>query len=161
MGRSECATSSVGIKILVSDLLAQLETATLPQIQQCFMDGFIEDENGFFNEAYKEIVNEDVDLPLDAATCKEYLTQQFRQRGSYIKSKLHVGRLSDVSKGCLMDKYLLVPLQTLLRTERWGYNREGINGRACPLDLDTLLTHVVWPDLRHTQRVFIVRQRAD
>ena len=47
MGRSEEATASIGIKILLSDLVEQLNETNMTLIREMLYNGRIEDNNGF------------------------------------------------------------------------------------------------------------------
>jgi hypothetical protein len=57
MGKSETAAASIGIKILLSDLILQINKTNFNLIKKMLYDGCIEDSNGYYNEAYKEIKN--------------------------------------------------------------------------------------------------------
>ena len=139
MGKSETATASIGIKILLSDLIAQINETNFTLIKKMLYDGSIEDANGYFNEAYKNILgydDGDIELPEQYDTFKDYVTEQFKIHGDYYKSKSTSIVTSDLSHGCLLEKHLLVKMKDLLETERWGYERYGINSASRPLDFD-------------------------
>ena len=139
MGKSETATASLGIKILLSDLVSQINIINFILIKKMLYDGCIEDSNGYFNEAYKNIIgydDGDIEIPEQYDTFKEYLTSQFKLHGDYYKSKSTSIVTSDLRNGCLLEKYLLVPIKDLLDTERWGYERYGTNGVSRELDFD-------------------------
>jgi len=61
MGKSETASASIGIKILLSDLLEQINETNFTLIKKMLYDGCIEDMNGYYNEAYKIILGHDID----------------------------------------------------------------------------------------------------
>ena len=90
MGKSETATASIGIKILLSDLILQINETNLNLIKKMLYDGCIEDSNGYYNESYINILGypygEDK-LTGDYLECKEYLINEFKTNGSYYKSK--------------------------------------------------------------------------
>jgi hypothetical protein len=139
MGKSETASASLGIKILLSDLVAQINETNFTVIKKMLYDGSIEDANGYFNEAYKNILgydDGDIQLPEQYDTFKDYVTEQFKIHGDYYKSKSTSIVTSDLSHGCLLEKTLLVPVKDILDTERWGYERYGINSASRPLDFD-------------------------
>ena len=50
-------------------------------------DGFIEDENDYFNEVYAKIIDCD-NITENYVEVKEYLINEFKNNGSYIKSKI-------------------------------------------------------------------------
>ena len=105
MGKSETASAFIGIKILLSDLISQLNETNFPLIKNMLYDGCIEDSNGYYNEAYKIIMGygeDDNDLPTDYLTFKEHITEQFKVHGSYNKSKFS-GEISLI----LVTLYLL------------------------------------------------------
>jgi hypothetical protein len=53
MGRSETATASLGIKILLSDLVSQIDETNFDLIKKILEDGFIEDDKKAVDE-YKK-----------------------------------------------------------------------------------------------------------
>ena len=75
MGKSETALASIGIKILLSDLILQINETNLNLIKKMLYDGCIEDSNGYYNESYINILGypygEDK-LTGDYLECKEY-----------------------------------------------------------------------------------------
>ena len=91
MGKCESATASIGIKVLLSDLILQINETNLTLIKEMLDNGFIEDENDYFNNMYSNIVNRN-DL---SENYKEQLTQYFKLNDS------------SVGSGCLFDKFLL------------------------------------------------------
>ena len=139
MGKSETATASIGIKILLTDLVSQINETNFTLIKKMLYDGCIEDDNGYFNEVYKKIIgydDGDIELPEQYDTFKEYVTEQFKLNGDYYKSKISSKVEPDLTNGCLLEKNVLVPVKDLLDTERWGYERYGINSASRPLDFD-------------------------
>ena len=66
MGRCETATASLGIRILLSDLIEQINKENFNLIKKMLNDGIIEDSNEYFNEVYQKVIgydNADVILP--------------------------------------------------------------------------------------------------
>ena len=59
MARSEYAKASIGIKILLSDLIQQINKDNWNLIKEMLENGFIEDENEYFNDVYQKIQNSD------------------------------------------------------------------------------------------------------
>jgi hypothetical protein len=69
--------------------------------------GFIEDDNEYFNEVYKNIIYGK--LPEHFLEFKEHLTNDFKNNGLYHKSTGIVIPTKDY--GCLFDKHLLVQVK--------------------------------------------------
>jgi len=139
MGKSETATAAIGIKILLSDLVSQINETNFALIKKMLYDGCIEDANGYYNEVYKKILgydDGDIIMPEKYDTFKEHVIEQFKLNGDYYKSKSTNIVTSDLRHGCLLEKELLVPIKILLETERWGYERYGINSASRSLDFD-------------------------
>ena len=90
MGKSETVSASIGIKILLSDLILQINETNFTLIKQMLYDGCIEDSNGYYNETYKIILGHDIDnveLPQTYNEFKDCITDQFKTKDSYYKSK--------------------------------------------------------------------------
>jgi hypothetical protein len=165
MGKSETASTSLGIKILLSDLVSQINETNFTLIKKMLYDGCIEDSNGYFNEAYKTILgydDGDIQLPEQYDTFKDYVTEQFKIHGSYYKSKFSRKVEPDLENGCLLEKYLLVPIKELLETERWGYGRYGINSASRQIDFDLSidLEEYTKNNIEKYKKVFIVKQHS-
>lgn len=163
MGKSETAFASIGIKILVSHLVSQINETNFTLIKKMLCDGCIEDSNGYYNEAYKNIIGypygED-ELPKDYLECKEYLTKEFKTKGSYYKSKFSSKVEPDLNDGSLFERYLLVPVKDILETERWGYERYGINSASRPLDFDLSVDLTKYEELKNFSIIFMVKQHS-
>lgn len=139
MGKCETATASLGIIILLSDLVSQINEINFTLIKKMLYDGCIEDCNGYFNEAYKNILgydDGDIELPETYNEFKVYVTKEFKLHGSYYKTKFSSKVEPDLSHGCLWDQELLIPIKEILETERWGYERYGCNSLSRELDFD-------------------------
>ena len=139
MGKSETATASLGIKILLSDLISQINEKNFTLIKKMLYDGSIEDSNGYFNESYKNVLgyyDGNIELPEQYDTFKEHVTKEFKIHGNYFKSKFSSKVETDLNNGCLLEQILLVPIKQLLDTERWGYDRFGVNSASRPIDFD-------------------------
>ena len=163
MGKSETSTASIGIKILLSDLISQINETNFSLIKKMLYDGCIEDSNGYYNEAYINILDypygEDK-LHEDYLECKEYLINKFKTNGSYYKSKFSSKVEPDLHDGTLFEKYLLVPVKNILETERWGYERYGVNSASRPLDFDLSVELTKYQDIKNFNVVFIVKQHS-
>jgi len=163
MGKCETATAAIGIKILLGDLLLQINETNFDLIKKMLYHGCIEDSNGYYNEVYKNIVGygiDDNELPDNYNKCKEYLLDTCQKIGSYNKSKFTNEVEPDLSKGCLLEQPLLVPIKDILTTERWGYERHGINSKSRPLDFDLSLDLADYSDIKHYNIIFFVNQQT-
>ena len=130
MRKFETSTTSIGIKILLSDLILQINEKNFDLIKEMLNDGFISDKNEHYNDAYTDIIWCN-DLPKNYLEFKEFLEQEFKNKGSYLNSnKIE----PDLRNGCLFERELLLPIKNILETERWGYDRYGINGSYCPIN---------------------------
>ena len=165
MGKCETATASIGIKILLTDLVSQINETNFTLIKKMLYDGCIEDANGYFNEVYKKILgydDGDIELPEQYDTFKEYVTEQFKLNGDYYKSKFSSIVEPNITKGCLLEKQLLVPMKELLETERWGYERYGINSASRSLDFDLSIDLEEYKknNIEKYKVVFILKQHS-
>ena len=134
------STASIGIKILLSDLISQLNESNVELIKKMLCEGCIEDSNGSYNKAFQNIVMVEYfenETPEDYLQCKEYLMNEF---------------------GLLFEKELLVPIKDILSTERWGYNRRGINSLSRPIDFDLSVSTEKYKEFTNFNIVFFVRQ---
>ena len=162
MGKSETASASIGIKILLSDLVEQINETNFILIKKMLYDGCIEDMNGYYNEAYKIILGHDIDnieLPQTYNEFKENVTEQFKVHGSYYKSKFS-SKVADLSNGCLLEQKLLVPIKDILETERWGYERYGVNSASRPLDFDLSVDLKLYEGIKNYSIIFMVKQHS-
>jgi hypothetical protein len=163
MGKSETATASIGIKILLSDLILQTNKTNFNLIKKMVCDGCIEDSNGYYNEVYNNIIGYEESynkLPEDYLEFKKYLISEFKNNGSYCKSKFTSIIKPDLSNGCLFEQYLLVPIKDILETERWGYDRYGVNSASRPLDFDLSLKLKEYKEIKHFSIIFFVKQHS-
>ena len=161
MGKCESATSSIGIKILLSDIIPQINENTFILIMEMLSNGFIEDNNNYFNEVYREIIyNNDIIDSDDFAVVKNYLIKEFKNRDSINKYKFSSREEPTLSNGCLFDKYLLVPVKKILTTDRWGYDRYGTNGSSRPINFDLSLDIEKYKDINKFEIVFLLMQSS-
>jgi hypothetical protein len=163
MGKSETASACIGIKFLLADLILQINESNFALIKKMLYDGCIEDANDYYNEVYQTIVDypygEDK-LSEDYLACKEYLIKEFKTKGSYYLTKFSSKAEPDISRGTLFEKYLLVPVKEILETERWGYERDGINSASRPLDFDLSVDLKKYEELKHFSIIFFVKQHS-
>ncbi len=163
MGKYETATASIGIKILLSDLILQINETNLNLIKKMLYDGCIEDSNGYYNESYINILGypygEDK-LTGDYLECKEYLINEFKTNGSYFKSKFSSKVEPDLSEGTPFERYLLVSVKDILETERLGYERYGVNSASRPLDFDLSIELTKYQNIKFFNVIFFVKQHS-
>ena len=134
MGKCESVKASIGIKILLSDLISQINETNVHLIKYMLDAGCIEDENEFYNQTYQSI-----DRDVKDSELKEYLITQFAE---------------------LFDMELLVPLKDIMSTERWGYDREGTNSASRPMDFDLSIDTEEYKDIEKWRVVFIITQHS-
>jgi hypothetical protein len=158
MGRCDTAKASIGIKILLSDILLQINETNFDLIKEILNDGFIEDENDFFNEMYKNILDCDDVHHGNCNDVKEYLINEFKNNGSYIKTNKKVQE--SLYHGCLFDKELLFPIECILDTNRWGYERNGTNSISRAIDFDLSVNIEKYKIIDKIKVVFILSQHA-
>lgn len=162
MGQSEKATACIGIKIVLSDLIAQMNETNVELIKKMLSNGCIEDANGFYNESFKNIVGyeygDDTELPYEWSLCKEYLIDAFIKNGSYNKDRYTDAKRPDFSSGCLLEQEVLIPIKDIVSTERWGYNRCGINSSSRSIDFDLSVNTEEYKEIEHFTIVFFVKQ---
>ena len=163
MGKSETASASIGIKILLSDLILQINETNFNLIKKMVYDGCIEDSNGYYNEAYKNIIGygeNDNELSENYLECKEFLINEFKTKGSYYKSKFTSKVVPDLNDGSLFERYLLVPIKDILETERWGYERYGVNSASRPLDFDLSVELNKYEEIKNYSIIFFIKQHS-
>lgn len=156
MGKCETATASIGIKILLSDVTSQMNETNFDLIMEMIENGFIEDDNDYFNEVYQEIVGNNNDS--NCSEVKEYLTNEFKNKGTLNKYKCSKREDHTLSYGCLLDKHLIVPVKKILMTERYGYDRYGTNCSSRPIDFDLSVNVEKYKDIKKYEIVFLLSQ---
>jgi len=159
----DTATAFIGIRILLSDLLSQMNETNMELIINMLCKGCIEDDNNYYNEVFKNIVGLEYgenDLPEEYLKCKEYLISMFKNNGSLSKNKFTHEVKPYMGDGCLFEKQLLVPIKSILSTDRWGYNREGINSSSRPLDFDLSVSTEEYKELHSFHTIFFIKQNA-
>ena len=186
MGKCEIATASIGIKILLSNLILQINETNFNLIKGMLNDGFIEDENKYFNEVYEEIINNHK-FTGNYIDVKEYLINQCKNNDTYTKSKFSNTLIIDdvfsyelcslennslstcertdkfivennLNKRCLFDQVLLLPIKEILTNERWGFDRYGTNSISRPLDFDLSVNIDKYKEIEKFEIVFIIGQ---
>lgn len=138
MGKCETAKTSIGIKILLSDLILQINESNFDLIKKILNEGFIYDMNENYNDAYAEIILCN-NLPKNYLDFKKKLEQEFKNRG-------------------LFERELLISIKNILSTDRWGYDREGKNGNYRPIDFDLSVDVEEYKEIKKYTIVFILEQ---
>lgn len=159
MGKCETSTASMGIKIILSDLISQINEKNFDLIREMLEDGFIEDENELFNQAYSNIIH-DEKITKNYINAKEYLTNEFKANGSYFCERFTHKMTPDISNGCLYDQMLLVPIKRILSSSRWGYDRYGTNGISRPINFDLSTNIEKYKEIDKFEIVFILKQNS-
>jgi len=153
MGKSESAEASLGIKILLSDLISQIDQSNLELIRYMLQRGSIEDENETINDEFIDIINSDQFISLDKKNhldFKEYLTKEFN------KTLYHYG----ITRETLIHQSLLIPIKNIHETTRWGYDRYGTNATSTPIDFDLSVDIEKYKDIKNFEIVFILTQHS-
>jgi hypothetical protein len=162
MVKCEITTSSIGIKILLSNLILQINETNFNLIKGILNDGFIEDKNNYFNEVYDEIINNHK-FTGNYHDVKEYLINQCKNNDTYIKSKFSNNLITNdeednLNKRYLFDQVLLLPVKEILTNERWGNDRFGTNSISRPLDFDLSVNIDKYKEIEKFEIVFIIGQ---
>ena len=158
MGKCETSTTSIGIKILLSDLVLQINETNFDLIKEMLNDGFISDKNEYYNDAYTDIIWCN-DLPTNYLEFKDFLEQEFKNNGSYLHVRGSNKIEPDLRNGCLLEKELLLPIKKILETNRWGYDRYGRNSSYCPIDfISSSLDIEKYKEIEKYTIVFIIEQ---
>jgi hypothetical protein len=157
MGKCETSSLSIGIKILLSDLVLQINEKNFDLIKEILFDGFISDKNDHYNDAYTEIIW-CKKLPENYLDYKQFLEEEFKNNGSYLHLRNSSKVEPDLKNGCLFEKELLFPIKKLLETDRWGYDRYGKNGNYRPIDFDLSVDLEKYKDIEKFTTVLILEQ---
>lgn len=164
MGKCETSSASLGIKILLSNLILQINETNFNLIKKMLYDGCIEDSNDYYNEVYEKIigcyVENDNESPEKYKKYKEYLINGFQNNGSLYKSKISSEIKPDLSKGCLFEQYLLVPIKNILETDRWGYERYGTNSMSIPINFDLTVNTEEYKDITNFTIIFFIKHHS-
>ncbi len=160
MGKCETATASIGIKILLADILSQMNVSNFELIMEMLNVGFIEDENEFFNETFNEMLYICEEEFSGWSEIKENLIDEFSKTGSLEKNKTNNKVKYTKTFGRLIDKYLLVPVKNILSTDRWGYDRYGTNGSSRSINFDLSLDTDKYNEITDYEIVFILSQHS-
>lgn len=141
MGWNENTKASIGIKILLSDLIKQIKKNNSQLIINMFYNGIIEDDNENFNDIFQNIV---------------YIKNNSIKNNYNLLQTL----INQIKDNCLDNKYLLVPIKNILVCERWGYGRTGTNSISRPIDFDLSIDLEKYKKLNNYEIVFILEQNS-
>jgi len=153
MGKCETSKTSIGIRILLSDLILQINEKNFDIIKEILDKCFISDENDVYNDVFSDIICSNK-LPKNYLEFKEFLEQEFKNKGSYFSNKIEF----ELTSGCLFEKELLLPIKKILETERCGYDRYGKNGNYRPIDFDLSVDIEKYKKIEKYTIVFILEQ---
>lgn len=150
MAKCETATASIGIRILLSNLIPQINKNNYPLIKEMLTKGCIEDEDDYYNESYNKVI-ESAPTELfffkeDCEEVKDYFITTFKRFGSCDES--------------LFEKALVLPINEILTNSRWGYDRYGTNCIARTMDFSLSVDIEKFKDLEHIEIVFLLRQHS-
>ena len=157
MGKCETSTAYIGVSIKLRDLIEQMTEHNMKLILSMLENGFIEDDNGSFNENFDNIVNEGEYI--NCEDTKKYFMDQFATYGDIFVDRWSNKQTQTLVNGCLLDMYLLVPVHAIISNDRWGYDRYGTNGSSAPyqpiqFDLDK------YKNIQNYTTVFIMKQSS-
>lgn len=110
MSIEESIRTTIGIKILLRDIVEQIDNINFEQIKEILNSGFIEDENRNFNKKYREIIwsNELHEYIDNAEKYKKIINDLLKESGTYDKIS------ETLAYGSLLEKHLLVPIKDIL-----------------------------------------------
>ena len=153
---SKTSTASIGIKILLSDLILQINENNFNIIKEILNNGFLEDENDTFNEVfYKIILNLKYDL--DYTDFKEYLTNEIKKCITLRASCM----LEVTDASSLFDKVLLFPIKEILQTQIYGYDsNSSTNSISRKMDFDLSVNIDKYKEIKNVEIVFILVHRS-
>ena len=150
------STASIGIKILLSDLILQINEKNFNIIKEILNNGFLEDENDTFNEEfYKIILN--IKNDLDYIDFKEYLTNESKKCISLrARSMLEI-----TDNSSLFDKAFLFPVKEILTTQIYGYDSNAsTNSISREMDFDLSVNIDKYKEIKNFDIVFILAHRS-
>lgn len=166
MGRCETARTSIGIKIVVKDLVDMINEENYETIRDKFFseDSLIDDENGCYNSSYTSIIrgeipgnNPDCETDVNELDCdeyKKYLEKSFKEYGDidmFKDGSEIVNNYKEDDKDNLYHQTILIPQTTLLSTDRWGYNREGTNGKS--VDVESFDINLISEEIKERMKM--------
>ena len=153
---SKISRASIGIKILLSDLILQINETNFNIIKEILNNGFLEDENDTFNDVfYKIIFNRKDDL--NYADFKEYLINESKKCNSLRASCM----LAVADDSSLFDKVFLFPIKEILTTQIYGYDSNaGTNSISRKMDFDLSVNIDKYKEIKNVEIVFILAHHS-
>ena len=148
MGHCETSETLIGARVIVKDLIGTLkDSETHDVIVPYLINGFVEDENGCYNESWKKIINGhltdhavDFDM-MDWQQLKTYMTRVCQRNGDveyYRGGGTEALIYEPDNEENLWHAKFLIPFEEIVSCTRWGYDRTGINAVAKPMDFEQL-----------------------
>ena len=166
-GRCETASVSIGIRISVADLVAQIDKSTHRLIRKMLAStSCVENDNDCFNETFLEVADElEENCPEHWKDFAAHVKEMLATRGDVRHFKSGARPERTLEYGCLLDRHLLVPVAQICSTDRWGYGREGLNAASAPLgrlDVPSVLADInqKYAGLTGYEVVYVVTQNA-
>ena len=147
MGKCESVNSSIGISILLSDLILQINENNFDLIKKMLTTGYIEDDSDYYNDQFQNITYSDK-CKGNYVDVKEYLINKTKDMGSRSYG------------GLLFEQTFLLPLKKILENDRWGYDRYGTNCVSRPIDFDLSVNIDDYKDIEKCKIVFILFQSS-
>ena len=141
MGRCDTATVSIGIKILLSDLISQINENNFNLIKKMLSDGCVEDQDGEYNDTYIQFIEDLI----------------YQQNYNYVEFTEYI---TDQFPGNLSDMKLLVPIKKILSSERWGYNVSGTNSISKTMDANLSIDLEEYNEIKNLKTVLILKHDA-
>jgi hypothetical protein len=141
MGRCDKATVSIGIKILLSDLISQINENNFNLIKKMLEVGCVEDENDDCNDTYINVIQENM----------------FQKNYNYVEFREYI---TDEFSGYLFNMDLLVPIKNILSSERWGYNVSGTNSISKTMDSELSIDLEEYSEIKNLKTVIILKHEA-
>ena len=141
----ESASASIGIRIILSELVLQINEINFDLIKEMLNSGFVEDEDDYYNDSYINIIEECNKLG-NYEVVKKYLIERFKELGA-----IDFG-------GVLFDRPFLLPIKVILENDRWGYERNCTNAISRPIDVDLSISTEKYKDIENFKIVFIPKQ---
>ena len=150
MTKIESAKASIGLKILLSNIVLQINESNFNLIKEMLNSGYVEDDNDYYNESYNRIIYDCNKLTGNYIDIKEYLINKFKENGS-----IDFG-------GILFDRPFLLPIKVLLENDRWGhdYDMYAKSSVSRPIDFDLSINIDKYKDIENCKIVFILSQHT-
>ena len=118
----ESTSLNIGYKIPFVSIIDEISEINFELINEILFNSCVEDENDTINESYLF-----------------FIESQFIYKAEYKRNEISFSEYKQKCNECMysnnLEKYfLLVPMNNVLITCRWGYNRKGINASSIPIE---------------------------